>query len=129
MIVWPFPAEAVTNFVSWALKKAKLSPNTVNVYLSDLATCHKLGGLDPSACSNFFAKTMLKGAKNLASYSATKKEPKAVMTLSCLKILGHEIAKANWSTLIKSVYWAACTVAFFSSFADGRAVVPYRKQL
>jgi hypothetical protein len=82
MLVWPFSTDIVNNFVSWALKKPKLSPSTVNVYLSDIATCHKLKGLDPSACSNFFAKTMLKGAKNLASYSATQKEPTAVMTLS-----------------------------------------------
>ncbi len=124
MLVWPFPADSLNRFVSWALKIAKLSPNTVNVYLSDLATCHKLRGLDPSACSNFFTKTMIKGAKNLASYSATKKEPKAVMTLSCLKILGHEIAKSNWQTFEKSVYWAACTVAFFGSFRMGELLCP-----
>jgi hypothetical protein len=103
MLVWPFSTDIVNSFVSWALKKAKLSPSTVNVYFSDIATCHKLKGLDPATCSNFFAKTMLKGAKNLASYSATQKEPKAVMTLSCLKILGHEFAKASWPTHDKSV--------------------------
>ncbi len=124
MIVWPFLAKAVNNFVSWALKKAKLSPNTVNIYLSDLATCYKLKGLDLSACSNFFAKTMIKGAKNLASYSASTKETKAVMTLSCLKILGHEISKADWTTFTKSVYWAACTVAFFDSFRMGELLCP-----
>jgi hypothetical protein len=59
---------------------------------------------------------MLKGAKNLTSYQATQKEPKAVMTLSCLKILGHEIATSDWPVLRKSVYWAACTLAFFGSF-------------
>jgi hypothetical protein len=124
IIVWPFSETAINNFVSWALKTAKLSPNTVNVYLSDLVTCHKLRGLDPSACSNFLAKTMIKGAKNLASYSATTKEPKAVMTLSCLKILGHEIAKTDWSALKKSIYWAACTVAFFGSFRMGELLCP-----
>ncbi len=124
IITWPFSETAINNFVSWALKIAKLSPSTVNVYLSDLATCHKLRGLDPSACSNFLAKTMIKGAKNLASYSATKKEPKAVMTLSCLKILGHEIAKSDWTTTKKSVYWAACTVAFFGSFRMGELLCP-----
>jgi hypothetical protein len=67
---------------------------------------------------------MLKGAKNLASYSATKKEPKAVMTLSCLKILGHEIARADWPTPVKSVYWAACTIAFFGSFRMGELLCP-----
>jgi hypothetical protein len=124
MLVWPFSTDLLNHYVSSALKIAKLSPNTVNVYLSDLATCHKLKGLDPSVCNNFFAKTMIKGAKNLASYSATKKEPKAVMTLSCLKILGHEIAKSSWNTFEESVYWAACTVAFFGSFRMGELLCP-----
>jgi hypothetical protein len=67
---------------------------------------------------------MLKGAKNLASYSATQKEPKAVMTLSCLKILGHKFAKASWPTHDKSVFWAARTVAFFGSFRMGELLCP-----
>jgi hypothetical protein len=67
---------------------------------------------------------MIKGAKNLASYSATKKKPKAVMSLSCLKILGHEIAKSDWSARKKSVFWAACTVAFFGSFRMGELLCP-----
>jgi hypothetical protein len=67
---------------------------------------------------------MIKGAKNLASYSATTKEPKAVMTLSCLKILGHEIAKSDWTALKKSAFWAACTVAFFGSFRMGELLCP-----
>jgi hypothetical protein len=67
VISWPFTGKNVCNYITWAQKTAKLSPNTVSVYLSDLATGHRLRGLDPSACSCFLAKTMLKGAKNLAS--------------------------------------------------------------
>jgi hypothetical protein len=115
-ISWPFTEANICKYISWSQNIAKLSPATVNVYLSDLATSHKLRGLESPACSSFLAKTMLKGAKNLTSYTATKKEPKAVMTLSCLKILGHEIATSDWPVLRKSVYWAACTLAFFSSF-------------
>ncbi len=115
-VTWPFSTETVNNYVSWTLKKALLSPATVKVYLSDLATCHKLRGLDPLACANFAAKTMLVGAKNLAVYKATKKEPKAVMTLGCLKILGHEIAISDWPDSRKLVIWSACTTTFFGSF-------------
>jgi hypothetical protein len=67
---------------------------------------------------------MIKGAKNLASYKATTKEPKAVMTLSCLKILGHEIATSDWSTWKKSAFWAACTLAFFGSFRISEILCP-----
>jgi hypothetical protein len=124
VISWPFTGKNVCNYITWAQKIAKLSPNTVSVYLSDLATGHRLRGLDPSACSCFLAKTMLKGAKNLASYTATTKEPKAVMTLSCLKILGHEIATSDWSVMEKSVFWAACTLAFFGSFRISEILCP-----
>jgi hypothetical protein len=113
-ISWPFSEKNICKYITWAQKIAKLSPSTINVYLSDLATSHKLRGLDPSACSSFLAKTMIKGAKNLASYTATTKEPKAVMTLSCLKILGHEIAISGWPILHKSVFWAACTLALLA---------------
>ncbi len=124
IISWPFTEKNVCSYITWAQKIAKLSPATASVYLSDLATGHKLRGLDPSACSCFLAKTMIKGAKNLASYTATTKEPKAVMTLSCLKILGHEVATSDWSVLHKSVFWAACTLAFFGSFRISEILCP-----
>ncbi len=123
-ISWPFTEKNICKYITWAQKIAKLSPSTINVYLGNLATGHKLRGLDPSACSSFLAKTMIKGAKNLASYTATTKEPKAVMTLSCLKILGHEIAISDWPALHKSVFWAACTLAFFGSFRISEILCP-----
>jgi hypothetical protein len=33
-LIWPFSASSLNHYVSWALKTAKLSPSTVNVYLS-----------------------------------------------------------------------------------------------
>ncbi len=121
---WPFSSENVNRYIVWSQKTAKLSPQTVTAYLSDLATCHKLRGMDPSACSSFLAKTMLKGAKNLASYKATPKKTKLIMTLSCLKILGHEIASTGWPTIRKAVCWAACTLAFFGSFRMSEILCP-----
>jgi hypothetical protein len=80
--------------------------------------------VDPSACSNFLAKTIIKGAKNIASYKATPKKPKFIMTLSCLKILGHEIASTDWTTIRKAVCWTACTLAFFGSFRIAEILCP-----
>jgi hypothetical protein len=123
-LTWPFSTENVNRYVMWSQKIAMLSPQTVSAYLSDLATCHKLRGLDPSACSSFLAKTMLKGAKNIVSYKATTKKPKLIMTLSCLKVLGHEIASTDWSTIHKAVCWTACTLAFFGSFRISEILCP-----
>jgi hypothetical protein len=58
IISWPFTEKNICSYITWAQKIAKLSPSTINIYLSDLATGHKLRGLDPSACSSFLAKTM-----------------------------------------------------------------------
>jgi hypothetical protein len=66
---------------------------------------------------------MLKGAKNIASYKATPKK-KIIITLSCLKILGHEIASTDWPTIRKAACWAACTLAFFGSFRMSEIFCP-----
>ncbi len=70
---------------------------------------------------------MLKGAKNIASYKATTKKPKLIMTLSCLKILGDEIASTDWTTICKAVCWTACTLAFFGSFRISEILCPADK--
>jgi hypothetical protein len=116
---WPIPVNLAREYVSWALKSKNLSPNTVKLYISDLCTAHLLKGLQPSFVSDFFIKSMIKGAENLSLYSNITKHAKLVMTLPLLKILGHEIATSNWSTDSKRVFWAACCVAFFGSFRMG----------
>jgi len=41
------------------------------------------------------------------------------MTLELLKLIGHEIATADWNSNSKQVIWTACVVAFFGSFRLG----------
>ncbi len=62
---------------------------------------------------------MLKGSMNLELYKGPKNTQKNVMTLSILKILGHEIAKSNWSSYNKQAIWTAACIAFFGSFRMG----------
>ena len=62
---------------------------------------------------------MLKGAVNLNSYSVNPKPRKVVVTLSILKLIGHELSLSGWCEAKKAAYWAACTVAFFGSFRMG----------
>ena len=119
VLSWPLCSETVIKYVSWALKKASLSPNTVKVYLSDICLYHKLKGLDSSACCSFTVRTMLKGAVNLNSYSVNTKPRKVVVTLSILKLIGHELSLSGWCEAKKAAFWAACTVAFFGSFRMG----------
>jgi hypothetical protein len=114
-LTWPFTEQLVNSYTGWALTTAKLNPRTVKVYLSDLALSHKLRGLEPSACQNFHAKIMVRGAENLASYSAPRTK-KTAITLSMLKLIGHEICLSGLEERRRVVLWAACTLAFFGSF-------------
>jgi len=46
------------------------------------------------------------------------------MTLPLLKIVGHQIAKLNWSACSKLILWGACTLAFFGSLRLGEILAP-----
>jgi hypothetical protein len=98
------------------------------VYLSDLKLAHNLRGLETKIFNDFFIKTMLKGAENLALYENISKRARLIMTLPLLKILGHEIAKSSWSSDSKRVFWSACCLAFFGSFRMCEILMSSEKQ-
>jgi hypothetical protein len=75
--------------------------------------------MDYSNCNNFFAKTMLKGSKNLELYNSITKNCRKVMTFPLLKILSHKIATESWSESDKQSIWTAFSLAFFGSFRFG----------
>jgi hypothetical protein len=108
--------DTLRNFVNWALTKHKLSCSSTKVYLSDLKLAHNLRGLKTDIFNDFFTKSMLKGAENLALYTNLTKRTRLIMTLLLLKIIGHEIARSSWSLDSKRVFWTACCIAFFGSF-------------
>jgi hypothetical protein len=108
--------ENVRNYVRWAIKRKGLAPDTVKVYLSDLKLAHKLRDFQLDWSNDFFINSMLKGAKNLSLYKSIFKPARFVMSFHLLKILGHEIATCHWDSYTKTLYWAACCIAFFGSF-------------
>ncbi len=112
--------------MAWALNKCNMSPNSLKVYLSDLKLAHKLRNCPCYFENDFFISSMIKGAKNLNLYTNIFKPAKFVMSFPLLKLLGHEIAKSNWPNESKIVVWAACCIAFFSSFRLGQ-ILPDNK--
>ena len=52
-------------------------------------------------------------------YSGEANATRKVMTLSLLKLMGHEISKTNWTENSKLTVWAAFTMAFFGCFRMG----------
>jgi hypothetical protein len=113
---WPLEIGIVRGYINWALTNRKLSPETVKVYLSDLKMAHKIRNLEAKFENDFFIHAMIKGAKNISLYSSISKRSRFLMSFPLLKLLGHKIAISNWSQDSKSVFWAACCVAFFGSF-------------
>jgi len=90
--------------------------------MSSLKLIHSLRGMKTSVFKSFLCKTQIRGAQNLAFYNGKAKSNKKVFTLPLIRIMGHEIAKSDWSDHSKSVVWCAALVAFFGSFRFGELV-------
>jgi hypothetical protein len=120
---WPIELESLRKFASWALTTQNLSCQSTKVYLSDLKLAHNLRGYKTDIFEDFFVKSMIKGAGNLALYSNITKRIRLIMTLPLLKILGHEIAASSWSQDSKRIFWTACCLAFFGSFRMGEILM------
>ncbi len=102
-----------------------MSPRTVTIYLSDLKLAHGLRGFNTDHFDDIFVKKMIKGSENLLLYTSICKKTRLVMTFPLLKLLGHEIAKSNWTVDSKRVFWTAYCVTFFGSFWLGEILNSY----
>ena len=91
----PLNSIVVSDFIHWASFERNLAPSSITAYISNLKLVHNLRNLDASACENMLCKTQIRGAKNLMFYRYSDSNHKKVMTLPLLKLMGHEIEKAN----------------------------------
>jgi hypothetical protein len=76
-------------------------------------------GFDTNSCYTPLVKRVVQGAQNIQFYSVKIDESRKVMTLQLLRLIGHEIAKSDWSVNSKQVIFTAAVVAFFGSFRLG----------
>jgi hypothetical protein len=116
---FPLDNKSICDFIVYAVEKRKLKHSTVNSYLSSLTFYHRLRNMNSESCSNFLAKSMVRGAKNLELYSSICKDCRKVMTLPLLKLLSHKIATESWPERDRQSFWTAFTVAFYGSFRFG----------
>ena len=116
---WPLSKNSIQEFITWAAVVRKLKSNTIKSYLSSLNLAHKFRDLSGENCVGFTAKMLLRGIENLEFYVDISKESRKAMSLPLLKLIGHELAKADWTVDKKVTVWAACTTAFFGSFRLG----------
>jgi hypothetical protein len=93
-----------------------MSVGNVEAYLHCIEIIHRLKNCDGSACSSKITKLLLRGAENLEFYKPPKGLERRVMTLPLLRLIGHEVAKCDWSKHSKMVVWASLCFGFFGSF-------------
>ena len=115
----PISESVIISFVEWMFYKRNLSQSTIKSYISNLATICKLEGKSSSNFESFHVKASLRGVENLSFNKKSSRKPRKAMSLSLLKIMGHEIAKKDWTVSTKSVIWTTMCVAFFGSFRIG----------
>jgi len=107
------------NFAAWAISVRGLKCSTVTSYLSSLSTIHELKGHESKECSTYLTKRVLQGAQNLEFYTGKSDTPRKAMSLPLLKLIGHEIARSDWSDNSKQVIFTAALIAFFGAFRMG----------
>ena len=115
-------------FVVWALEKRGLKPSTVKSYLYSIKLAHCLSGKEHvDFAKDTVIQMALKGADNLYELEMQNNKIRLAMDISTLKILGHRIAKSDWTKLSKQVVWTACLVSFFTSCRMGELLADTEK--
>ncbi len=74
-------------------------------------------------------KLLIRGAENLEFYKKPKNLERRVMTLPLIRLIGHEVAKCDWSSHSKIVLWAAMCVGFFGSFRFGEILAKHKTSI
>jgi hypothetical protein len=118
----------IKEFIEWAVLIKNMSAGTVESYLHCIEIIHRLKNCDGSACSSKITKLLIRGAENLEFYKKPKNLERRVMTLPLLRLIGHEVAKCDWSSHSKIVLWAAMCVGFFGSFRFGEILAKHEDQ-
>jgi hypothetical protein len=117
---WPIPIHVIRSYVVWCISDQKISSATVKSYLSSIAMAHALKGLQyTSFMKDKVVELLLTGAENYSNLQKPKQTIRRAMSLSTLLIIGHKLAKSDWSVYNRQVIWAACTTAFFTSVRMG----------
>jgi hypothetical protein len=117
---WPISIEKIRSFTIWCIAEKKIASTTVKSYLSALNIAHALKGHDcKSFCSDKIIQLLLAGAENVKNTAAPAVSSRRAMTLSALKLIGHYVAKSQYSMFDKQVIWCICTTSFFTSVRIG----------
>jgi integrase len=120
IFTWPLSIETMRKFTVWCLTVRKVSSGTVKSYFTSINLAHSFKNLK---CTNFsedkIINLALAGAKNLCDIEGIKKNVRRSMNIPTLLIISHRIATSDWDILSKQLFWAVCTLAFYTSVRLG----------
>jgi hypothetical protein len=118
--IWPLDIQTIRSFTVWCVSVKNVSSNTAKSYLYSLSLAHEFQGMK---CVDYLNDKLLKfilnGADNITDLCKPKVNTRRAMTYSTLLIIGHKLAKSNFSLFDRQVIWCACTTAFFTSVRLG----------
>ena len=116
---WPLSQSHLNSFITWCTFKRNLMASSVDSYVNSLASIQQLMGYDSAIFASLVSKAILRGTENYETSKDFSKHTRKVFTLPLLKLLGHEIARTNWTENSKRIFWTCSCVAFFGSFRIG----------
>ena len=116
---WPISQSQLNSFITWCTFKRNLMASSVESYVNALASIQQLMGFESATFASLVSKAILRGTVNYETSKVLSKHTRKVFTLPLLKLLGHEIAKTNWTENSKRIFWTCTCVSFFGSFRIG----------
>jgi len=117
---WPLDICIVRAFAVWALSERNLKFSTVKSYISSLETGHTIRNLNsPNFSKDKILNMIFKGAENNPSSAPHCKNS---VNPAMLALLGHYVAKSEWSNYSKQLFWSLFLLAFYTSCRMGELV-------
>ena len=119
----PFTDESLSVFVSYMLTEQKVTPATIENYLSALLKWSIADGHPVPTLRTEYIKAILAGAVNkrdaMLNAGLITKVKRRAITLALLEYFGSWVSRSTFSELDKQLLWTLATVAFFGAFRIG----------
>ena len=90
---FPLDSDLIIKFTEWCYIHKKLKASTTRSYLSSISTALKMNNFDPTVCSNFITKQMLRGMENLEFYNHLCKKNQKSNDIAPFKISRKRIVQ------------------------------------
>ena len=118
---FPFKTKETLTYIGWLLTSRKVRACTVEKYMSGIRLAHLKAGFAVPALKPDIIKAVIEGAAQSERIKdrLTEKPERLPVTPATLRLIKHELKKANWTLARKRLIWLVSTTAFNGSFRIG----------